>query len=106
MRPTVLAAFAAISFCAAPAIACDDHVGACEVEAWRAYVGLPGMLTIEGSVTCDSGLASIRLYDVSGGEERFLGTATGVVSGHALTAIANNVTEPAELAIRVSIDPM
>ena len=107
MKPlTVALALAVAIFCAAAAMACDDHAGVCEVEAWRAYNALPGMLMIEGSATCDSGMASIRIYDVAGGEERFLGTATGVVEGHALQAVANEIDAPGELGIRVSIQPM
>ena len=45
-------------------------------------------------------------YDVAGGEERFLGTATGFIQGHALQAIAHEIDAPGELGIRVSIEPM
>ena len=37
------------------AVACDDHVGKCELEAWRAQSPLGGMLGIDGSATCDKG---------------------------------------------------
>lgn len=104
MRTAILAA--AVLFGSISAFACDDHVGACEIEAWRAYNALPGMLTIEGSATCDSGLASIRLYDVSGGEELFLGATTGFIQGHALQAIADEIEASGNLRIRVSIEPM
>ena len=105
-RFTPVAAFAAALLFAAHASACDDHVGACELEAWRAYSALPGFLTIEGSATCDSGMASIRLYDVAGGEERFIGTASGFIKGHALLALSHKIDAPGKLGIRVSIEPM
>ena len=98
--------FAVAILCPPPAMACDDHVGTCELEAWRAHNAIPGILTIEGSATCDSGVVSIRLYDVAGGAERFLGTANGFIQGHALHAVAAELDAPGELAIRVSIDPM
>ena len=63
------------------------------------------MLTIEGSVTRDSGLASIRLFEQDGDKQVFLGVATGIIEGHALQAIAHNIDKPENLAIRVSIDP-
>ena len=65
---------------------------------------LPGMLTIEGSATCDSGLATIRLFEQAGDEQKFLGVANGIIEGHALQAIASEVEEPQNLVIRYSID--
>ena len=103
MRASLLA-FAMVPFCLNSALACDDHVGACEIEDWRWY-STGGYLTIEGSTTCDSGFARIRLYEGDGEEQRFLGIAEGLVEGHALTAIATNMDRPQSLSIKYSIDP-
>ena len=104
MRLATLAAAAVVGWTVA-ASACDDHVGKCAIEAWRWYSPLPGMLTIEGSASCDAGIASIRIFEQSGDEQKFLGVATGIINGHVLQAIANEIDEPQNLAIRVSIDP-
>lgn len=63
------------------------------------------MATIEGSTTGDPSRALIRLYNVTGGEERLLGTALWNVADLALTAMAQYTTEPDELAIPVSVEP-
>ena len=83
------------------AAACDDHVGKCKLEAWRANSAPMGMLMIEGSATCNSGMATIRLYD----GEKFLGVAQGVVEGHALNAVATNIPAHQSLSIKSSIRP-
>ena len=83
------------------AAACDDHVGKCKLEAWRANSAPMGMLMIEGSATCNSGMATIRLYD----GEKFLGVAQGVVEGHALNAMATNIPAHQSLSIKSSIRP-
>ena len=103
MRSVLLAA-AAVPLCVGSALACDDHVGTCDIEAWR-WQNAMGMLTIEGSATCDSGLAHIRLYEESGGESLFLGVAQGIIQGHALTALATDIDRPKSLSIKYSIDP-
>lgn len=82
------------------AVACDDHVGKCTLEAWRANAAM-GMLMIEGSATCDAGIATIRLYD----GKKFLGVAQGVVEGHALNAMATNIAAHQSLSIKFSIRP-
>ncbi|MDE0343103.1 MAG: hypothetical protein OXK82_08045 [Deltaproteobacteria bacterium] len=82
------------------ALACDDHHGECEVEAWRS-LEMFGSLSIEGVATCDSGIISIRLY---GEDSQYLGNALGFIDGHAFSAIANNVKKPANLTIKYSID--
>ena len=91
-----------ISVClaAAPALAS----GNCEIEAWRyTYMSMGGLLTIEGSASCESGLANIRLFGGPEGKE-FLGVASGIVEGHALTAIAHGIHEkPETLTIKYSI---
>ena len=83
------------------AVACDDHMGKCTLEAWRANAAPLGMLMIEGSATCDAGMATIRLYD----GKKFLGVAQGVVEGHALNAIATNIPAHQSLSIKYSIRP-
>ena len=50
----------------APVLACDDRVGKCEVEDWRWYAAIGGLLVIEGSTTSDKGEIRIRLYDGTG----------------------------------------
>ena len=103
MRITTFVAVAAACFISA-ANACDDHVGKCEIEAWRWY-SVSDMVSIEGSVSCDSGMANIRLFEQVGDEQKFLGVVTGVIEGHVLEAVAMNIDEPGELVIRASIDP-
>ena len=64
MRIAALAAAAGLLWMGV-AGACDDYVGKCDIKAWRWYSPIPGMLTIEGSASCDSGcdsgLANIRI---------------------------------------------
>ena len=100
----VLLAFAMIPLGLGSALACDDHIGTCEIEAWRWY-STGHFLTVEGSATCDSGFARVRLYEGSGDEQQFLGVAEGLIEGHALTAIASNIERPQSLSIKYSIDP-
>lgn len=85
------------------ALACDDHHGDCEIEDWRSLDVFESLL-IEGVTTCDSGSITIRLYDEADGGSRYLGNATGFIEGHAFSAIANDVKEPAALAIKYSIN--
>ena len=96
---------AALALCLAPfaASACDDHIGKCEVEAWRWSGPTRGYLTIDGAATCDAGLITIRVYEGEGG--RFLGVATGIVEGHAFKAIATDVKSAKAVAIKYSIKP-
>ena len=91
----------AFSLCLGVAVACDDHVGKCELEAWRANPAAMGMVSIDGSATCDSGSATIRLYDGA----KFLGVATGIIRGHALQAVAMDVPAYTDLKIKYSIRP-
>ena len=84
------------------AMACDDHVGKCELEAWRAMRPAAGMLPIDGSATCAEGSINIRLYD----DGKFIGTASGIIQGHALTAFSQNIqVAPKALTIKYSIVP-
>ena len=101
---SVWLAFSIAPFCLGSALACDDHFGDCEIEAWRWY-STGEFLTVEGSATCDSGFARIRLYEGTGDQQQFLGIAEGVIEGHALTAIATNISQPQALSIKYSIDP-
>lgn len=99
MRRIAIAA-CTVAIAGSQALACDDHHGECQIEAWR-YQSMMGMLTIEGSATCDSGLVTIRLFD----GETYLGNAIGTIEGHALTAIATNIEKPANLVLKYSIEP-
>ena len=99
-----LLTLAAIPLCLGSALACDDHVGTCEIEDWRWYT-TGHYLTVEGSATCNSGFARIRLYEETGADAQFLGVAEGLIDGHALTAIATNIDQPQSLSIKYSIDP-
>ncbi len=75
----LLATVAAVLLLYAPTLACDDHHGKCELEAWRGYKTGP-YVTIEGSATCDTGHMIVRLYD----GDKFLAMADGYVEGHAV----------------------
>ena len=82
-------------------LACDDHNGECEIEAWISRTTMD-FLIIEGSATCNSGIVNIRLYD----GDTYLGNALGYVEGHALNATATGIDEPDDLQIRYSIEKM
>lgn len=101
---SILLAFAIVPLCLGSALACDDHIGTCEIEDWR-WQNAMGMLSIESSTTCNSGLAHIRLYEDGGSESRFLGVAQGLIQGHAMTAFATDIDRPESLSIKYSIDP-
>ena len=101
---SILLALAIVPLFLGSALACDDHIGSCEIEDWRWYT-TGDFLSIEGSTTCDSGFARIRLYEATGAEKQFLGVAEGLIEGHALTAIATNINRPQSLSIKYSIDP-
>lgn len=104
MRKILLAL--ALGMASGGALACDDHVGKCEIEAWR-YTHTPAMrvLTIEGSASCDKGSAKIRLF-TDPEKSQFLGVADGLIEGHALNAVAFAIYEkPEALFIRYSIQP-
>ena len=92
---------------ASSALACDDHFGKCDLEAWR-YTHTPFMqaMTIEGSTTCDTGSATIRLFSSDSGSEEFIGVAQGLIEGHALQATALGIhKKPEDLSIKYSIEP-
>ena len=85
------------------ALACDDHIGTCEVEDWRWSGPMGGYLTIEGVATCDTGRITLRLYEGEGG--KFLGVASSVITGHTFEAIATDVKSATAVAIKYSIEP-
>lgn len=100
MRALLTTLAVAIFWCAS-ALACDDHVGKCELEAWRANSAAMGMVMIDGSATCNNGTATIRLYD----GDKFLGVADGFVEAHALQAVASGIPAYSDLKIKYSIRP-
>ena len=93
---------------AALAVACDDHVGKCEIEDWRWTESFGNMMAIEGVATCDKGMISIRVYEKEGEDERFLGTTTGFINGHVISAMASDIEyiDPDAIMIRYAIQPM
>ena len=93
------------AFCLAStaALACDDHIGTCEVEDWRWSGPTGGYLTIEGVATCDTGRIRLRLYEGEGG--KFLGVAKSSIKGHTFEAIATDVKSASAVAIKYSIEP-
>ena len=97
MRVTLLTLMG-ILFSVAMAMACDDHHGKCTLEGWRAQ-NESGIFMLDGSVSCDEGRATVRLYD----GDKFLGVATGFVRGHALQAMATNIPTYKLLVIKYSI---
>jgi len=83
------------------ALACDDHHGVCKLDAWRAsYEKSMSTLFFEASATCDSGRATIRLYD----GDKFLGVLSRSIRGHALQGTAR-IDAFSDLKIKYSIDP-
>ena len=90
-----------VSLVSVGALACDDHFGQCEIEAWRT-VFTSGILAIEGSATCNSGGVQVRLYD----DDQFIGVASGIVDGHVVRAFAHDIAQrPQTLSIKYSIEP-
>ena len=95
--------FALVGCVALPisSLACDDHHGACELEAWR-HTYTAGILSIEGSATCNKGFITIRLYD----GDSFIGVANGFVDGHTAQAAALDISrQPESLTLKYSISP-
>ena len=87
------------------ALACDDHVGKCELDAVKAsYSKSMRLLSFHGSATCDRGRVVMRVYE---GDE-FLGVVSDGFRGHAIRT--THVDAPADLKIadlkiKYSIDP-
>ena len=98
-----LSAITAFCLASTAALACDDHIGTCEVEDWRWSGPTGGYLTIEGVATCDTGRIRLRLYEGEGG--KFLGVASGGIKGHTFEAIASDVKAAGAMAIKYSIEP-
>ena len=99
---------AALALCLAPgvALACDDHIGKCEIEEWRhEYTSSMKALTIEGVATCDKGEIRLRFYDGEGEARKFIGVDTAYIEGHIFEAIKLRVEKPRALSIKYSIDP-
>ena len=102
----VLLSLSLICLSALAAWPCDDHVGTCAIEAWRAAGPTARIITIEGVTTCDSGYVIIRVYETGSGEETFIGVADGLIQGHAFTAHAMEIdNEFQSLSIKYSIQP-
>lgn len=74
-----------------PSIACDDHVGKCEIEGLLWNISHEGIMDLQGVTTCDNGRVIIRIYEKIGEDERFLGTTTGYIEGHAFIAVAYDI---------------
>ena len=98
---------AALVLCLAPgtALACDDHVGECEIEDWsHAYTPAMSALTIDGVATCNSGEVRLRLYDGDGKDREFLAVDTAYIEGHIFKSLTLNVaSKPKALSIKYSI---
>lgn len=90
---------------AASALACDDHVGECQIEDWTyTYTSMMEALTIDGVTTCNSGEIRLRLYDGEGEDQKFLGVDTAYIDGHIFETIVLPVEEPDALFIKYSIE--
>ena len=98
-----LSAITAFFLASSIALACDDHIGKCEVEDWRWSGPTGGYLSIEGVSTCDAGRIRLRLYEGENG--KFLGVASGRIRGHTFEAIATDVKSASAVAIKYSIEP-
>ena len=100
-------AFAAVAILApGGALACDDHIGKCEIEDWKhTYTSMMQALTIDGVATCDAGEVRLRLYDGEGDARKFLAVDTAYIEGHIFKAILFQVEKPKALTIKYSIAP-
>ncbi len=100
-------AFAAAAILASGgALACDDHVGKCEIEDWNhTYTSMMQALTIDGVATCDAGEVRLRLYDGEGDARKFLAVDTAYIEGHIFKTILLQVEKPKALTIKYSIAP-
>ena len=104
-RTAIISTFIAGWLLCATAWACDDHVGECEVEDWRWYSAIAGMVIVEGVTTCDKGKIRFRLYEGTGDNRKFLGTDSGYIGGHAFKAVVMKIGKPKNLSIKYSIEP-
>ena len=103
----LLATAAALWLAAGVAIACDDHIGLCEVEDWRYYhTEAMRMLGIEGTATCNEGELTLRAYSGTEDDPNLVGVDTTYIEGHVFkTAIFAVHARPENLFIKYSIDP-
>ena len=85
------------------AVACDDHVGKCQVDAWRhAFNSRINIITLQGSSTCNRGLIQIRFYDAG----KFIGVTNAFIGCHAFETFLMDIhKEPKSLNIKYSIEP-
>ena len=105
MRTPLLAALA-LYLAPGIALACDDHVGKCEIEDWKPnYTAVMQAITIDGVVTCDTGTIRLRLYDGEGEARKFVGVKTAYIEGHIFKTILLQVERPKALSIKYSINP-
>ena len=88
------------------ALACDDHIGKCEIEDWKyTYTPMMQALQIDGVATCDKGEVRLRLYDGEGDAQKFVGVETAYIEGHIFKTILLPVEKPHALSIKYSIEP-
>ena len=74
----------------------------CEIEALKWSYSF-GILEIEGSTTCESGLIVFRLYDGVGPDATFLGTVEGIIQNHAIFAAGLNIPKVDYIAFKYGI---
>ena len=87
-----------------PTIALERTGGSvCEIEdlKWSYQFGV---LTIEGSATCDTAVILFRLYDGVGSDAQFLGTIQRVIDGYAILGIGMNIPKVEYIAFKYSIE--
>lgn len=100
---SVITAFCLVS---TTALACDDHIGKCEIEDWQhTYTGMMEWLVIDGATTCDAGKIRLRLYDGEGDTQEFIGVETAYINGHIFKAMLLQAEKPKALSIKYSIEP-
>ena len=92
-----------LSICFLPLAVEATDTKDCEIEAYRAYDSAD-WLVIEGSATCKDGQIFIRLYDSSGGEEKYIGNANGFIQGYTFELVAYGISPPNSLSIKYVIE--
>lgn len=102
---TLIATAAAFWLAGGVALACDDHIGTCEIEDWRWQAPFPGTLMLDGVVTCNSGKITLRLYEGAGEDARFLGVSDTYIEAHTFQALASGIDAVTDLQIKYAIDP-
>ena len=99
----LLATFAVVVFSSAQALACDDHMGKCTLDAVKVDHNI-GLVNLHGSTTCDRGRLVARVYDGT----TFLGVVSGTIRGHAIRTTHVDAPESFQvenLRIKYSIEP-